>query len=445
MTETSINQRQELDAGLLTPWGGSEIAHLDPQETGLGWWRFADAPTNPSAEVLRRPLKILHVTKSLQQGGIETMVHRLAQHLNEAGHDNTVLTFAEEPQAIGALMLRDKIQVINAGIDAPNLEIDDTRSIIMKNLLAEPELGKPYEQAITDAIEADRPDVVVSWHAKTHLLCTNVQRAMENPPSMMWIIGGVSQEQYLLPEEADAFREWSGEPDSVIYCGDMVKDLCLENGMADSNAVAIPNGIDTNLFAYSETGRKKVRDELGISPDGKTIVFAARYAPMKDVPTFVEAAKKLMDERDDCTVIMCGQNMHRDNQELMEMIGEKSERFKLLGVREDMVDILSASDVLANTSTFGEGLSVAMLEAMACGCTPVVTDVGDARFVVSGAGILTRMGDSEQIKSDLFKALDRNDRDAPRKRVIEKYSLQAMAARFLRECATVTGNNVLYG
>lgn len=445
MSETSIGQGQELNVGLQEPRSGYDIAHLDPQEAGLEWWRFANAhTTDPSAEVIQRPLKILHVTKSLQQGGIETMVHRLSHYLNESGHHNTVLTFAEEPQTIGTLMLRDNIQIINAGIDAPTLEADPTRSLIMKNLLVEPELGKPYEQAVADSIEAGRPDVVVSWHAKTHLLCTNVQRTIDNPPSMMWVIGGVSQEQYLLPEEADAFREWSGEPERVIYCGDMVKEFCLKNGMAGWNAIAIPNGVDTDLYAYSEAGRQKVRDELGIDLDDKVIAFVARYAPMKDVPTFIEAAKKLMDKRDDCTVIMCGQHMHEDNEELTGMIDGKNDRFKLLGVREDTVDILSASDVLANTSTFGEGLSVALLEAMACGCTPVATDVGDARFAISGAGILTRMGDSEQIKHDLGKALDRNDRETPRNRMIERYSLQAMATRFLRECEIVTRNEVLY-
>jgi glycosyltransferase involved in cell wall biosynthesis len=392
--------------------------------------------TDSTVETLSRPLSILHVTKSLRQGGIETMVHHIARELNNGGHDNTVLTFAEEPQFISPFLLRDNISLVNVGLDPPRDQDDPGRSIISKNLVTDAGADVPYRKAIANSIKEVEPDIVVSWHAKTHLLCTAMEPYVDKVPPVVWTIGGVSQEQYLFSEEATAFRQQSSLPSRVIYCGEIVKDVCLENGMCPENAVAIPYGIDTDLFRFSPAGRKKIREELEIDADAEVVVFPARYVPMKDVPTFIDAATKLLDERDSCQVIMCGRGMDTGNAELVELIADRMHRFSLLGVRDDMPDVLSASDVLANTSTFGEGLSVAMLEAMSCGCVPVVTDVGDAKLVVDGVGILTKMGDSDRIKVDLGSALDMSEK-APRSRVIERYGLQVMAACFAKEFESI--------
>ena len=61
-------------------------------------------------------------------------------------------------------------------------------------------------------------------------------------------------------------------------------------------------------------------------------------------------------------------------------------RRTLLGRREDMPALYAAADIFMLASHFGEGTSVALSEAMACGLPVVVTDVGDNGAIATGVG-----------------------------------------------------------
>ena len=56
-----------------------------------------------------------------------------------------------------------------------------------------------------------------------------------------------------------------------------------------------------------------------------------------------------------------------------------------LGLRRDIPDILAASDIFVSASAW-EGAPVSLLEAMANGLPPVVTDVGENRRVLQDTG-----------------------------------------------------------
>jgi glycosyltransferase involved in cell wall biosynthesis len=83
-----------------------------------------------------------------------------------------------------------------------------------------------------------------------------------------------------------------------------------------------------------------------------------------------------------------------------------ADRVRLLGVRRDVAEIIAASDVFVLAS-LNEGLSQAMLEAMALGIPVVATDVGGTSDAVipGDTGWLATAGDSSGLAAAISQAL----------------------------------------
>jgi len=110
---------------------------------------------------------------------------------------------------------------------------------------------------------------------------------------------------------------------------------------------------------------------------------------------------------------------------------------------------LLRADVFIQSSDT-EGMSNALLEAMACGCACVATDVGETRFVLGGvgraipapgafveaeAGLLVRPGDVAALSKALRALTNPELRErlsaAARARCLENHSLASVSARYL--------------
>jgi glycosyltransferase involved in cell wall biosynthesis len=106
------------------------------------------------------------------------------------------------------------------------------------------------------------------------------------------------------------------------------------------------------------------------------------------------------------------------------------------------VSILRASDIFVLPSKV-EGLSLAMLEAMACGCATIATDVGSDGEALRGAGMVL---DPESVTAQLHLSLEtllahpdfrRSLGAKARQRVEERYSLDKNIARVIHLYQTV--------
>ena len=136
-------------------------------------------------------------------------------------------------------------------------------------------------------------------------------------------------------------------------------------------AVAIYKGHD--LAWYQETPADL--SEFGISKDEFVVSFAGRNRPHKGAHVIVESTKWLPPSTPIHLILM---GRISENKQLRQQIAQSPlrERIHLTGFRTDARAIIAASDAFLMPSTKREGLSRAVIEAMAYGVVPIVTNVG---------------------------------------------------------------------
>jgi glycosyltransferase involved in cell wall biosynthesis len=188
----------------------------------------------------------------------------------------------------------------------------------------------------------------------------------------------------------------AGRVRACVCCAESTREAYAAAGVPAGLLHVIPNGVDLLRFRPDPAARARVRQRYGIAADAPVVVFAARWAAMKDVPLFLRAAARYLRSEPGARVLMCGAGMTAANPELATAIDAAfggrpgaAGRLSLLGVRPDMEAVYAAADVVALTSHSGEAAPLCLIEGMMCGAVPVTTDVGDSASLVAGRGLVT--------------------------------------------------------
>jgi len=131
-------------------------------------------------------------------------------------------------------------------------------------------------------------------------------------------------------------------------------------------------GVDLEKFESPKMDRRQKREELGINPDSFVFITAGELIERKNQLLAIKAFAKA--NIPDSYLLICGMGELED--QLKQAIDDlhMSDRIKMLGFRQDMVDLLNASDAFVFPS-FQEGLPVAQMEAMAAGLPCIVSKI----------------------------------------------------------------------
>jgi glycosyltransferase involved in cell wall biosynthesis len=153
-----------------------------------------------------------------------------------------------------------------------------------------------------------------------------------------------------------------------------------------------------------------VREELGIPESSPVVGTVGNFTPKKAHGTLVEAAVLVRAKVPEARVVMVGHGpLEGELRRRARQLGLE-EAVIFTGYREDAARVTSAFDVFALPSAF-EGLSVALLEAMALGRPVVATRVGGTPEVVRDGteGFLVPPGDQGALAEGIARLL--RDRD----------------------------------
>lgn len=166
-------------------------------------------------------------------------------------------------------------------------------------------------------------------------------------------------------------------------------------GVAPGKLVCIHNGIATEDYQADERTRFSARQRAGIPPDAFVVGTVARLDPVKGQNWLIKAFARLDSELGrESRLLIVGDGPERARLEAL--IGDLGlgSRVQLTGTRDDVPELLAAFDLFALPSR-NEGVSIAILEAMANGLPVVATRVGGNPEVVRDGetGQLVAVGD----------------------------------------------------
>jgi sugar transferase (PEP-CTERM/EpsH1 system associated) len=351
--------------------------------------------------------RVAHVIPSLQVGGLQKVVVRLVDRFR-GRMDHLVLT----PAGDGPLRPR-----FGPGVDV----------IALAERPGSPKLNT---LRMARVFRAWRPDVV---HTRNWTCIDAVLGA--RLAGVPVVIHGEHGREAGDPEGRNALRRRVRRllaplvTEFVAVSRDLARWLVEDVGVPAAKVTQIYNGVDTE--AFSPADKEAARRTLGIRDGAVVIGTVGRLDPVKDHRGLLEAFGRIA-RHPQAQLVVVGDGPCRAE---LEQVGRRlglDGRVLMLGERQDVARILRALDVFALPS-LGEGISNALLEAMASGLPVIATRVGGNPELVdhgvTGTLVSPRSAEALAAAFDRYlldPALIRKHGEAGRQRALRDFSLDRM-------------------
>jgi len=343
--------------------------------------------------------KVLWITTGLGSGGAEMMLAQLVNGLPKLQHVVVSLTAGGKHAA-----------------SLPNVHSLDMPA------------GKPTLSAMWKLfrlIRREKPDVLMGWMYHGCLVASLAKFMRLKQVPMIW---NIRQSLYGLKLEkrgsamvirALAWLSWL--PKRITYNSQISSQQHEAIGYAKSKTQLIANGFDLAKW------KPDVKRVFQLVPNELENSFYigrfGRHAPMKDYPTFIEAAKLIHAKHPETRFIIVGAETESLDVPLF---------ITVLGERHDLPELTASLNIAVSSSAFGEGFPNVVGEAMACAVPVVATDIGDTRWVMGEAGRLVPPRDPQALAKACLEILDSGlTQDlAARKRIERHFSLTSVLGQF---------------
>ncbi len=363
----------------------------------------------------------MHIITGLGTGGAETMLFRVLSGMNRSRYEHSVVSLTDE----GVLGKRIK------DLNIPLHELRMPR-------------GKPTLRGIRllrSITEEFKPNVIQAWMYHANVLSVLCNLFMKNRIPICWNVRH-SLHDYIheRPSTRATIRLnaiLSRFATAIVYNSRVSCEQHSRFGLHGKCSIVIPNGFDIDSFAPDPEKKTRMRRQLGIKVGSIVVGMIGRYHPLKDHKTFFQAAMKVA-RKNKTTVYLCaGSGLTNSNPELQRYTSEAilQDRIMLLGERQDIPDITATLDI-AVLSSVSESFPNVIGEAMACEIPCVVTDVGDARYIVGDSGIVVPSRDSKALAEGILSLIEKSPEELrimgkrARSIVIDNFSIEKTVRKY---------------
>jgi glycosyltransferase involved in cell wall biosynthesis len=362
-----------------------------------------------------RNIRIVYVIKSMEVGGSQTHLVQVLRLLDRRQFDPVLYCLTGE----GVLL--EAVQQLG-------VPIVDGRARRFKGFGAVAAVLR-----LAAYLRRESVDVVHSYLLRSNAI-GSVAGRLARVPVLLCSKRGCHERRGL---ELGLARIGNWLADRVTVNAEAVRDFVHANeGCPKEKMAVIPSGVDTERFRpLAGTGFKA---RLGLPEDRRVIGVVTRMRVRKGVEEFIRAVGRVRQAHADAVAVIVGEvDLDGGLQALVHGLGLE-DHLSVLGRRSDMPEVLSAFDIFV-LSSHDEGMSNAILEAMAMEKPVVATDVGGTGEVVrhGRSGLLIPPKDPEALAAAIDEMLSQPARAREmgrlgRRIVEDRFSAHAMVRQMER-------------
>jgi glycosyltransferase involved in cell wall biosynthesis len=283
--------------------------------------------------------------------------------------------------------------------DGPELlSLHDTR-VILHKIAAAGNHDVRILYRLYSLVRRIRPEIVQTWLPQMDVLAGLVCIAARIP----WVLCERCSPDAYKARLTDRFlRPRVGRrADAVIANSSGGRDVWFGMLPPDASLHVIRNALPLDELRRSLPTKFS---ELDLAADTQAVIFVGRLDPQKNISVLLRVAEQVV-RRSNAVVLICGDGPLRPTIEAnVRQVGLKN-RIRILGYRSDVAGLLKIAKVFVNPSLY-EGQPNSVLEAMACGCALVVSDIPAHReFLNDSLAALVPVTDAEEMTAQIIAAL----------------------------------------
>lgn len=298
------------------------------------------------------PIKILHVVLSMETGGLENGIVNITNLIDPEHFDMDILCLRARGE------LADRITRPNAKVI---FNEDSGHGIIT----AAKNVYRACRQHNYDIVHA---------HGFTTMLASWLGGRLARAPVVINGEHGVLYDDTWRRRMLQRFL-FNSMDLNLSVSAVLVDDIVKRFGAHADNFKAVINGVDTEKFKPDLEARAAIRQQFGFTDENFIVGSVGRLVEVKNYPSLIKGFTQLHQTFPQARLIFVGDG---DQRQVLEQCARDNgvlDQVYFPGRRNDVAALINAMDVFV-LSSFSEGLSNTVLEAMSCGKPVVVTKVG---------------------------------------------------------------------
>lgn len=359
-------------------------------------------------------MHVMHILGGFGPGGAEMGVVRLIKAMNHPEIQHSVCSISSE---LGMKSyLPSSVQCHSLGLDGPNRLAFKTMAKLFKatdvDIAHVNNIAPWFDVAMASKISGSR--------------CIQTFHGVEDRTiQFSWL-----KKQML-------YAAWKCT-DHLTAVSDAAADLFSElTGIGRSHVYVINNGVDTRFFSPAAGERKNgLKRKLGFPETAVVTGCVAALRPVKNHKGLLAAFRTVVNINENAILVFVGDGPLRQDLETQARSMHIMEKVIFSGRKDNVDDYLKSFDLFVLNSRT-EGLSYAILEAMACGLPVVCTDVGGNTQLIGHEkdGFLYPDDDLQSLSGYILRMIDDPGErkvlgENARKKIKKHYSMENMVKSY---------------